>query len=187
MLSSIYIGIFLIIFSPLFTLLAKRERKWLFPISITSIFLSLSVLLFIAYILDDGFALSMSWLFFVVFLTIAAVFDLPVILRHRSKTGFVIITLFAISLFAFHFIDFSPVKPFKRFYNSIQIGMTKKEVAVALHQEFPDGGRFPVPVPFENTNHFGFMLDPNKGEYNAEDVFVMLQDGRVASKTYSPD
>jgi len=185
-LSLIYICIFLVVVLPLFTLIISKDRKWLFPAGIVSITLSLSVLWFAAYVLDD-FGLSMSWLFFVAFFVLAGVFDLPVILRHRSKIGFTLIILYAIGIFAFQFIDFSPVKPFHRFYNSIHDGMTKKEVMAALHFEFPDKGPFPIPVLNEDTNRLGFILDPTKQAYNAEGVFLTLQDGRVVSKAYSAD
>jgi hypothetical protein len=186
MMSFTYVCILLLVVSPLFTLIINKERKWLFSVGIVSITISLSFLWFIAYVLDE-FGVSMSWLFFVAFFVLAGVFDLPVILRHRSKTGFTLIIVFVLGIFAFYFIDFSPTKPFHRFHNAIQVGMTTNEVMAALHFEFPDKGRFPVPVLNQDTNRFIFILDPTKQAYNAEDVFVTLQDGRVTGKQYSAD
>jgi hypothetical protein len=184
--SFIYFCIVFLVVSPLSTLVISKERKWLFPIAITSIALSLSVLWFMAYALDD-FGLSVSWLFFASFFVLACLLDLPAVLRHRSKIGFMLIVLFAAGILAFYFFDFSPTKPFRRFYNSVQVGMTRDEVLSRLHSEFPVGGQFAVPVLHENLNRLGFILDPTKQAYNAEGVFLELQKGHVVSKTYSSD
>jgi len=184
--SFIYVCILFLAVSPLFTLIISKGRKWLFPVAIFSIAVSLGILWLVAYVLDD-FGLSVSWLFFASFFILASALDLPAVLRHRSKIGFTLLVLFAAGILAFYFFNFSPTKPFRRFYNSVQIGMTKDEVLERLHSEFPVGGQFPFPVLREETNRLGFILDPTKQAYNAEGVFLDLQKGCVASKTYSAD
>jgi hypothetical protein len=86
------------------------------------------------------------------------------------------------------FVDFTPVKPYQRFYNAVQNGMTHTEVMNTLHRQFPANGRFPVPVlSGHDTNGMSFFLDPAQGAYNAEGVFLSLSNGRVTAKVYSPD
>jgi hypothetical protein len=182
----VYICIIFLVVSPLLTVVINKDHKWLFPVAMVLVTLSLSALWFIAYVLDD-FGLSVSWLYFVSFFVLAGVLVLPVVLRHRSKIGFALIILFGVGILAFHFADFSPTKPFRRFYKAVQVGMTKNEVMLAMHSEFPDRGRFPVPVVHEDTNRLGFILDPTRQAYNAEGVFLDLQDGRVVRKIYSSD
>jgi len=96
--------------------------------------------------------------------------------------------LLAVGILVSYFADLSPIKPYKRFFSAINEGMIEVEVMAVLHQEFPQGGRFPVPVlRSDETNRLMFFLDPNQGAYNAEGIFVTLRNGKVVAKEYSPD
>jgi hypothetical protein len=85
-----------------------------------------------------------------------------------------------------HFMDVLPVKPYKRFFAAIRPGMTEQEVMTLLRREFPDDGRFPVPVRYGfRPGEIDFALDPKESAWNAEAIILQLQNGRVASKQYS--
>ena len=109
-------------------------------------------------------------------------------LRYRSSVAIavaVLVTAFALVL---HFMDILPVKPYKRFFEAIKTGMTEQEVLTALHREFPDGGRFSVPVRRDFAkDQMDFFLDPTESAWNAEGIFVRLSNGRVVGKQYSRD
>jgi hypothetical protein len=67
--------------------------------------------------------------------------------------------------------------------------MTKAQVRLNLNAKFPAGGRYPVPKEWENpeTRNLSFTLDPMKGDYNSEIVFLTMESDRVKSKQYLPD
>jgi hypothetical protein len=66
--------------------------------------------------------------------------------------------------------------------------MTDPEVMARLHREFPDGGRFPVPVRHDfRTNEISFALDPKESAWNAEAIILHLENGHVVIKEYFRD
>ncbi len=86
-------------------------------------------------------------------------------------------------------IDYSPVKPFSRFYAAIKPGMTEAEVLQELEEQFPETGRYSQPLVNRRVGptHLGFILDPKDGRYNAEIVAVDFEEGRVVKKDYHAD
>ena len=110
--------------------------------------------------------------------------------QHGAAVALWLHGLFLAAYLALMFTDLTPVKPYRRFYNSIRPGMTRAQVMQALHRQFPKDGRYPVPVLRNAADSYFemmFFLDPNQGAYNAEGVFITMSNELVASKSYSPD
>lgn len=178
----------LLILSPLLLVLAPTQGKVSRPAASVMLVISASVLVFVAFMSDAVFGISASWIFTLVVWAVGFGMCIAVRLRYRSILSLVrafLVTAFVVVL---HFVDVLPVKPYKRFFAAIQLGMTDSEVMVLLHREFPDGGRFPVPVRRDfRTNEISFALDPKESAWNAEAIILYLQSGRVARKEYSRD
>lgn len=91
-------------------------------------------------------------------------------------------------IIALPFISLSPVKPFTRFYSSIETGMNSAQIDTLLAEHFPRGGRYRLPVKgMHDDGSVYFKLDPGKASYNAELVVVTMADGISVSKEYLPD
>lgn len=108
---------------------------------------------------------------------------------HRIPLTLWLAGLFVAALLALAWSDWTPRKPFRRFYNQVAPGMNLSELRAALGREFRAGGAHPVPVERSAADGSGisFILDPARGAYNSEIVFVELRDGRVVRKHYSAD
>jgi hypothetical protein len=143
---------------------------------------------FVIFTLDSAFAITSSWLVCAVLIILIFVMLVPVVIRHHSRIGLGMSTLLAMGIVILHFVDLSSDKPFKRFYGSVLDGMTRVEILAALHREFPERGRFPVPVErSDETNKLVFILDPLQQAFNSEGVILTLRDGRVVGKQYMTD
>ena len=178
----------LIIFSPLLTLFFSRSLRRVRVVATTLLFLSLSSLALIFFIFDLMKAASISLIFCVSFFVVGTTLTAIIFVRHRSWIALCLGSLLAAGIAVSFFADLTPVKPYKRFFVGIDNGMTETEVMAVLHREFPQGGHFPVPVlRSDDTNLLMFFLDPKQSAYNAEGVFVTLQNGKVVAKVYSPD
>jgi hypothetical protein len=150
--------------------------------------ISATVLMFVAFMSDAIFGISASWTFTVALWAAGFGVCVAVRIRYRSILSLAVAFLVTAFMLALHFVDVLPVKPYKRFFAAIQPGMTESEIMALLHREFPDGGRFPVPVRHDfRTNEISFALDPNESAWNAEAIIINLDSGRVAKKTYSRD
>lgn len=78
---------------------------------------------------------------------------------------------------------------YKVFYAEIQPGMTREEVLALQGRLYPEGGPRQKPrIIMEDDTSLTFFMHPEDStEPNCEGIFLGFQDGRVISKTYSPD
>lgn len=78
---------------------------------------------------------------------------------------------------------------YKVFYSEIQNGMTRDEVLALQARLYPEGGPRQKPrIIMEDETSLTFFMHPEDStEPNCEGIFLAFQDGRVTSKTYSPD
>jgi hypothetical protein len=178
----------LVILIPIVSLVTPRQAKWMERGNAGLFVVLLGAFGSVVYDLDYAFAISESsgTCLFLVLLT--CVLATPSFLRKRSKMILAGCVVFAAGICALHFVAFSPVKPFRRFFSSINDGMTRPEIFTELHRNFPDGGRFPRPVArSEKPDYIVFTLNPLNEAYNAEIVSLTLRDGRMVAKNYSGD
>ena len=178
----------ILVLSPLLVALLPWQGKASHRTASALLVLSGAVLVLVALLSDAIFGISESWIFTLVVWAVGFGVCRAVRLRYRSTLSLVISFLVTVFVLVLHFMDILPVKPYKRFFEAINIGMTEQEVLTLLHREFPDGGRFPVPVRRDFArDQMDFFLDPTESAWNAEGIFVHLSDGRVVSKKYSRD
>ena len=178
----------ILVLSPLLVALLPWQGKASHRTASALLVLSGAVLVLVALLSDAIFGISESWIFTLIVWAVGFGACLAVRLRYRSPLSLVIAFLVTAFVSVLHFMDILPVKPYKRFFEAIKIGMTEQEVLTLLHREFPDGGRFPVPVRRDFArDQMDFFLDPTESAWNAEGIFVHLSDGRVVSKKYSRD
>lgn len=80
-------------------------------------------------------------------------------------------------------------RSYKVFYAEIQNGMTRDEVLALQSRLYPEGGPRQKPrIIMEDETSLTFFMHPeDSAEPNCEGIFLAFQDGRVTSKTYSPD
>jgi hypothetical protein len=94
---------------------------------------------------------------------------------------------FVAAMVALHYCDLTPVKPYRRFYDGVQTGMTQSEVVSLLHRTFPDGGRFRAPAPgVTRADCISFALENLDNHDHARLIILSLREGKVASKAYVP-
>jgi hypothetical protein len=178
----------LLILSPLLLVLIPSQGKAGGVAASVTLVISAAVLLFVALMSDAVFGISASWVFTSVVWAVGFGVCIAVRLRYRSFLSLVVAFLVSASVLVLHFVDVLPVKPYKRFFAAIQVGMTDPQVMALLDREFPDGGRFPVPVRYDfRTNEISFALDPKESAWNAEAIILYLERGRVIRKEYSRD
>jgi hypothetical protein len=110
--------------------------------------------------------------------------------RYHRKLYLVLTGLYVAALIIGWNVDWSPAKPFYRFYSGVQVGMTIPEVQQRLDQAFPPNGWYPKPPtesaslgPDGKTRQF-FRLEP---PLSAEVIMVEFEQGRVTKTEYSPD
>ncbi len=111
--------------------------------------------------------------------------------RHHRKVYLVLTGLYVAALIIGWNVDWSPTKPFYRFYNGIHLGMTIPEVQQRLDQAFPPNGWYPKPKteteppgPKDGQIKQLFRLEP---PLSAEIIKLQFEQGRVMKKEYSPD
>lgn len=79
---------------------------------------------------------------------------------------------------------------YKSFYAEIQPGMTRDEVMAARARIYPEGGPRQKPrIIVDEAESLTFFMDPeNPGDaVDCEGIIIFFKDGKVISKTYSPD
>lgn len=107
----------------------------------------------------------------------------------------IIVALVCMIPAVFVFLAFHPelvdgrFRTYKDFYSDIQIGMTKEEVLGLRDRRYPEGGTRKRPRVMDDTSEsLGFFMNPESSrEPNCEGIFLKLENGKVKSKTYSPD
>jgi hypothetical protein len=178
----------ILILSPLFLAGLPWQGKKAHRTSATLLIISAAVLMLVTLLSDAIFGVSASWIFTGIVWAVGLGTALAVRLRYRSVLAVVVAVVVTCFVLALHFIDILPVKPYKRFFAAIKVGMTEQEVLTLLHREFPEGGALPVPVRRDFAkNQMDFFLDPKESAWNAEGIFIQLSDGQVVSKKYSRD
>ncbi|MCX6996176.1 MAG: hypothetical protein NTV49_03610 [Kiritimatiellaeota bacterium] len=183
-----YGAVLIVLISPLLSFLARRQQRWAYPTCIILLGVSLVALDEVAWFLDAWAGWSASWLFCAIFIVLGVALPASVLLPGRSRLPLGFGGLFVISILVMHYCDFSPVKPYRRFYEVVHTGMTESEVLVLLQRTFPAGGHFRVPaITVSTSDHISFLLDPTDGRYNAEIVSLALREGKVTQKQYFPD
>ena len=171
---------------PLIYLALTKKRPAGFVIGALIIFVNAAAI--IVFMCEGIFTATASLLFDCIVIFVMGCICVAVFRQHRSRAALRIGGLFIAAFLIVAVMDLTPVKPYRRFYNSIHNGMTRAEVMAELHRQFPAHGRYPVPaLGNESDSQMMFFLDPLQGAYNAEGVFLGLKDGRVTSKVYSPD
>jgi len=80
-------------------------------------------------------------------------------------------------------------RTYKDFYGGIQLGMTRDEVMGLQTQFYPTGGPRQKPqIIIEDDRSLTFFMHPEHStEPNCEGIFLGFKDGKLKSKTYSPD
>ncbi len=80
-------------------------------------------------------------------------------------------------------------RSYKAFYAEIQPGMTRDEVMALQTRVYPEGGPRQKPrIAIEDDTSLTFFMHPEDStEPNCEGIFLAFKDGKVTSKTYSPD
>lgn len=178
----------ILVLSPFLLALAPSQSKVGRVTTSVMLVISAAVLMFVALMSDALLGISASWIFTLVVWAVGFGVCVVVRLRHRSIISLVIASIITAFMLVLHFVDVLPVKPYKRFFSAIQVGMTDSQVMALLHREFPDGGRFPVPVRHDfRKNEISFALDPNESAWNAEAIVIHLDNGKVVHKEYWRD
>jgi hypothetical protein len=178
----------LIILLPLFLAASPMKTRFAARVAAVCLAISAALLVLTAFLFDMLLGISASWYFTLGAWVVGLVVCMAVRIRHQSR--FALVTLGVLTTFILmqHFLDLSPVKPYKRFFAAIQPGMTEAEVLQILNHQFPASGPFPVPVRSDfTTNEISFALNPKESAWNAEAVVIHLDNGRVLSKEYWRD
>lgn len=130
---------------------------------------------------------------------VATVIMLITVFRVRSRVLKVLLLLVALVTLAPAGLVLMTVHPewvdarfrsYKAFYEGIQIGMTRGDVMTLQAQLYPVGGPRREPRIFlEEEDKLTFFMDPEDPEssVNCEAILLALKEGKVVSKTYSPD
>jgi hypothetical protein len=131
--------------------------------------------------LDQISGISASWFYCSSIMVIGAGISAVMLLRHRFRFALYAGIGFLGSVLVLHFCDTTPVKPFRRLDAAVQNGMTLAEVRSAEQLEFPEHGRFPVPVGFDSVPELGISQKwiAISGRFH---MIVSFFDGRVIDK-----
>ena len=80
-------------------------------------------------------------------------------------------------------------RSYKTFFADIQLGMTREEVMAVQDRLYPaDGPRKKPSIILEDERSLTFFMHPEHAtEPNCEGIFLAFENGRLKSKTYSPD
>lgn len=80
-------------------------------------------------------------------------------------------------------------RSYKDFYAGIQLGMTREEVMDLQARIYPAGGSRQKPqIMMEDERGLTFFMHPEDlAEPNCEGIFLGFENGKLKSKTYSPD
>ncbi len=81
------------------------------------------------------------------------------------------------------------IRSYKAFYEDIQLGMTRDEVMSVQAKVYPEGSlRVKPRLIVDEADHLTFFMHPEtSAEPDCEAIILALKEGKVASKTYSPD
>jgi hypothetical protein len=118
----------------------------------------------------------------------------------RARSGLTTATLLFFALVVavpgiWLFLEFHPelfdgrYRTYKAFYRDIQLGMTRDEVFATIQARYPQNGNRQRPKIIEDEpGRLGFLMNrETSSQPHCEGIFLSLMNGRVMSKTYSPD
>lgn len=99
-----------------------------------------------------------------------------------APAGLVVVTVFP------EWVD-ARFRSYKTFYEGIQPGMTQAEVMAWEAQIYPEGGprQRPQIIVQDETSLSFFMHPEHSTEPNCEGILLVFENGRLESKSYSPD
>ena len=100
-----------------------------------------------------------------------------------APTGIVVVLMYP------EWVD-ARFRSYKAFYADIQLGMTREEVMNVQDKLYPEGGpRMKPRIIVDESDHLTFFMHPEAPDstVNCEAIILKLRDGKVISKTYSPD
>ena len=130
---------------------------------------------------------------------VATVIMLITVFHVRSKGLKVLLVLIGILtltpagfvLVAMHpeWVD-ARIRSYQAFYEGIHLGMTRDEVMALQTQLYPaDGPRQKPRMIMDESNSLTFFMDPEDpaSPIDCEAIILNLKEGKVTSKTYSPD
>lgn len=80
-------------------------------------------------------------------------------------------------------------RSYKSFYEGLRLGMTRAEVMDWEQRVYPAQGlRLRPKIMIEDDINLTFFMDPeNSAEPNCEGIILAFKEGKLKSKTYSPD
>jgi hypothetical protein len=80
-------------------------------------------------------------------------------------------------------------RSYKAFYEGIRLGMTREEIMALQTQLYPEGGpRHKPQIIIEDEKGLTFFMHPEHStEPNCEGILLGFENGKLKSKTYSPD
>lgn len=79
-------------------------------------------------------------------------------------------------------------RAYRSFYQDLKPGMTRDEVLKLVDSRYPASGERKAPKMMEDPPRLWFFMNPEHSrEPNCEGIFLSFQDGRMISKSYSPD
>jgi len=83
----------------------------------------------------------------------------------------------------------SRFRAYKAFYRDIQLGMTRDDVMALVERHYTKSGARQRPkIMSDDSTSLGFFMNPEtSSEPNCEGIFLGMENGRVTTKTYSPD
>jgi hypothetical protein len=129
---------------------------------------------------------------------VASVIMLITVTRVRSmglKVVLVLISFVTLAPAALVLVSMYPewvdarYRSYKGFYEGLQLGMTHAEVMDLQAKLYPEGGPRQKPqIIMEDEKNLTFFMHPEHStEPNCEGIFLVFENGRLKSKTYSPD
>jgi len=129
---------------------------------------------------------------------VASVIMLITVTRVRSmglKVVLVLISFATLAPAALVLVSMYPewvdarFRSYKGFYEGLQLGMTHGEVMDLQAKLYPEGGPRQKPqIIMEDEKNLTFFMHPeHSAEPNCEGIFLVFENGRLKSKTYSPD
>ncbi len=80
-------------------------------------------------------------------------------------------------------------RSYKDFYARIEVGMTRAEIIALQDRLYPEGGPRQKPrIIIEDDRSLTFFMHPEDStEPNCEGILLAFAEGKLKSKTYSPD
>lgn len=151
---------------------------------------SAAFLLLIAVIilLDLAFAATLHVRFVAIVWLIAAIVAVPSWLITKKKRIVRLFAVMSLLLVALPFVPHTRVKAYAMFYTGIHPGMTRADVLARLDDYYPDRAQTGVPtIREDSTDKLMLTLGGDNSAYNAELIDIRFTEGRVRTKSYSPD